>query len=201
MLLFFCHVSAQSEWHLKKEEEGVKVYIGNSGKPGIISVKSEATISSSLSCITSIIKEVYQYTSWVYKCERAEIVKETGTNEFIYYQLNNAPWPIKSRDMVVHLKIENTEKQLIISSESIEGIIPRKSGIVRIKNFNSDWTITMIDDTHALVINVISLDPGGGISSGLAKKFVIEGPYNTMRNFKKLATDTSCVHLPVKSVH
>lgn len=196
LCLLFCSISqflySQEEWTLKKESEGIKVYTAPLKDPKLIRVKSEANIKTNFDCLEQVIRSVPEYPSWVFKCEKAEVVKMDSPDEIFYYQLNNAPWPVKSRDMVVHLKMVRETDRLIINSESVDGMLKEKSGIVRIEHFNSDWIFTSGPDSTINVSNIISLDPGGNIPSKIVKKFVVDGPYNTMLQLQKKASQNSC---------
>jgi len=204
LCLLFWSVSpflySQEEWTLKKESEGIKVYTAPVKDSKLIRVKSEANIKTNFDCLEQIIRSVPDYPSWVFKCEKAEVIKMDSPSEILYYQLNNAPWPVKSRDMTVHLKMIREKDKLIINSESVDGILSEKSGIVRIKQFNSDWTFTARPDSMINVTNIISVDPGGNIPSKIIKKFVVDGPYTTMLQLQKKASQNSCRFSKVKTI-
>jgi hypothetical protein len=180
-LLFF-----DDPWIIKIEKNGITVSVKQIEGQEIKSVRSFVTINAPIEKVKSIILDIDNYPSWVYKCSKAHLLKSTSPNELIYYQYTNAPITIKDRDLVVGMYIQNENDGWTIDLKALPDYIPQNKNVIRINLFNSTWRLVR-KGNKTEVTNEITTDPGGSVPSRVINSLITDGPYNTSLNLKKLA--------------
>lgn len=174
-------------WALKKEECGIKVYLRSNEYSSFKELKSVVTLKTSLSSIVALLNDWESYPEWVYRCGKSSTIKRISDNEVIHYQTVVAPWPVDSRDFVVHVKLtqDPITKTITIVSTSQPDYIPKTENFVRIRDFRAFWTLIPKLDGTVEVTYQLMVDPGGYVPAWLVNLAVVEGPYETKVNLKK----------------
>lgn len=183
--------SAQTDWQLKKDEDGIKVYTGRLPNTCFKAIKVECKVNASLSQLIAFLLDVSKQNDWVYSNKNSELIKKIAPNEIIFYAEVNVPWPCTNRDYVSHIIIhQQTHDSLNIEAYTEVGLIPEKSGKVRVKNSHAHWEITTIDKDVQKIVYTVQFDPAGALPAWLVNIFVTKGPLQT---FQKLR---SCINKP-----
>jgi hypothetical protein len=189
LLLFISIFSSAQEkkWDLKKQENGISVYTRLAESSSFKELKSVCTIKTSLKSIVALLNDWESYPGWVYRCGKSSTLKKISDREVIHYQTVVAPWPVDSRDFVVNVKLNQDPKSGIVTiiSTSNPGFIPVIPGHVRIKEFKASWTLIPKENGTTEVIYHLLVNPGGYVPAWLVNLAVVDGPYETMLNFKE----------------
>src|SRR5580692_9188241 len=98
-------VQAQTEWNLKKDEEGIKVYTGSVPNSNIKAVKVTCTLNTSLSKLTALLLDSKAHEQWVYNTKTSYVIKQLSAGSQLYYSEISMPWPLTNRDVVVEMNI------------------------------------------------------------------------------------------------
>jgi hypothetical protein len=177
-------VSAQSDWTLNTEKEGIKIYTSLVPDSKIKAVKVECEFNATASQFVALLLDVNTCPEWVYHTKSCTLIKRVSPAELYYYSEISLPWPAQNRDFVAHLKVsQNTDKVIVIDGPAVSGFVPVKDGIVRIDHSKSKWVITPIADNKIRVEYTLHVDPGGLVPAWMVNTFATEGP---MHIFKKL---------------
>ena len=190
LLSFSCILAnAQTDWHLKRDEDGIKVYTAATPNSDFKSIKVECTVNARLSQLIAFLLDVDKQPDWVYNSKHTQLLKKIAPNEFVFYSEVSVPWPCTNRDYIAHLLITQVSPQLLtIDSHTEPNLLPEKDGIVRIKNSVAHWEITSINATTQKIVYTVRFDPAGAIPAWLTNMFVAKGPFET---FQKLRTNVS----------
>jgi START domain-containing protein len=174
-------VTAQeNNWELKKNESDIKIYTRNVKGSGFKEFRAETTVTSELSWVVMILKDVDRYKEWVADIKEVKLFK-ADENNIYYYAETLVPWPIDNRDMVYHLqftKTNNAEIKVIVTG--IRDYIPEKKGIVRIEKAIGFWKLTSLGENKIQITYQLHAEPGGTIPEWLANLKVIDMPYTTL---------------------
>lgn len=175
-------------WQIKKYENGIAVYSRKTVDSDFRELKSVVYIKTSLNSIVALINDRETYPQWVYKCSECRILKKVSDTELIHYQTVEAPWPATDRDFVVNIKISQNEttKVVTITSTSTPYYIPEKPNRVRITKISARWDLVPFKDGLVQVNYQLFVHPGGYVPAWLVNMAAIDGPYETMVNFKQL---------------
>ncbi len=185
-LLIVLPVTAQVQWKLSKDKNGIKVYLANVPASSLKAIKVECTLEGTIDKLIGVIQNVPLQKEWVYKNKTAYVVKKISTDDFYYYTEASMPWPLTNRDAVVHLKIINDSlaNLLTIAEISDPHYIPEKKGIIRVPSSSVRWLVTSVGPRKISIVYTFEADPGGSLPAWLVNMFADEGPY---QSFKKLA--------------
>lgn len=194
--LFFCilfsmlstSVSAQKDWELKSDKDGIKVYYKKT--TSVHEVKLVTSIQSSLSGIIQLFSEVDNYPRWGYKVTSAKLLKKVSDHEMYYHSKFDFPWPMDDRDAVMHTKLEQDAKTKTIYSISTAApkFVPEEKNYLRMTNSNTKWTIIPGNNGWLYVEYYIYSSPGGTIPDWLVNMAIDVGPRETIKNMKTILT-------------
>lgn len=67
--------------------------------------------------------------------------------------------------------------------------LPEVDGYVRVSRIDGFWEFAPKEGGEVEVTYQVHTEPGGNVPSWLANKFVVEAPYNTLRQLRSLAED------------
>jgi hypothetical protein len=140
-----------------------------------------------MSQLAAVLLDVNNQYQWVYKTSVSHILKEVNAADVYFYTVTAIPWPFEDRDMVVHMNIkQNTaNKALTILAKNIDGILPPKEKMVRLKYSSAVWTITPISNKQYTIDYRVQIDPGDGLPIWLLNLFSSDGPYESFKNLKE----------------
>lgn len=192
LLVFSFQTNAQNQsWKLVKESKDIKVYYRTMPGSEIKEVKIITTFEASLSTIVSVLTNVNDYPKWVYGAMESNVINRISANEMYYYNKLDFPWPLSDRDIVIHthIKQDPKSKTVISISEANPTLLSTKKDLIRMKEFNSQWTFTLIGN-KVLGEYKFKSNPGGNIPPWMINLALDEGPVRTIENFKKVILET-----------
>ena len=186
LLLTFVFVSAQGDWKLKSDKEGIKAYSRKTEDSKINSIRVEAIFSSSLSHFVSAILDVASYDDWVYASKSTRIIKRISQTELYYYSEVKFPWPTANRDFVSHVTTfqDLQTKTVTINAVNVAGMEPEKKNIVRIDQSIGKWIVKPISKEEVSVVYELQTDPGGSLPALLINSFSSTGIIATFKNLR-----------------
>ncbi len=179
---------AGNPWQLKKEVDGIKIYLRSSPTSRLKELKTVNRFKTSLSTLVALIADKEAYPKWVYGCSKSYFIKKINAHESYHYQETKTPWPLTNRDLVVHtiLRQDTISKVVTIQSTGVPAYLPEKHSNVRVPEFNACWKFTPLANETVEVEYYMSLDPGGEIPDWVVNLAVTEGPVRTLQNMEAL---------------
>lgn len=178
--------SAQSDWKLSTEKEGIKIYTSILPDSKIKAIKVEADFDATASQVVALVMDVNTAPDWVYHVKSAKLVKQVSPTELYYYSEVSLPWPVANRDFVAHLTVSQDPgtKVVTIDGPAVPGVVPIKKGIVRIDNSIGKWIITPLGQNQVHVQYSIHVDPGGALPAWLINLFATDAPVKIFKSLK-----------------
>jgi START domain len=186
LLLFLSSIAiAQTDWQLKVDKEGIKVYTKQMENSPLKAVKTVCTINTSLTILTALLLDINNTPEWVYATKKISLLKQVSLSDLIYYSEIEIPWPVSNRDFIVLLKVTQDQKTKVVSviGDNKPDYLPAVKNVVRIKRSYSKWLISPLPNGQVKIEYILEVDPGGVIPAWLINMFATKGPYET---FKKL---------------
>jgi len=180
-------VSAQDDWKLQKDRNGIKVYSAEVPDSKIRAIKVVADYDATPAQVADMVMDINTASEWVSHLKSSYLVKRVSQNELYYYAEVNLPWPASNRDFVAHLtRNENVQTGAItIDGPAVAGFVPEKKGIVRISNSVGKWVITPLDNSHVSVEYALHVDPAGSLPSWLVNMFSGDTPMQIFENLRQ----------------
>jgi len=187
MTLQVITVSAQDNWKLQKDKNGIQVYSAEFPDSKIRAIRVVANYDATPERIADIVMDINTSTEWVSHLKSCYVIKRVSQNELYYYAEVKLPWPALNRDFVAHLaRNENVQtKTITIDGPAVAGLVPEKKGTVRINNSLGKWTITPLVDSQVRVEYVLHVDPAGSLPSWLVNMFSSETPMQIFENLRR----------------
>lgn len=175
-----------SEWQLKKDEDGIKVYVIAVENTDIIKAKSVATLNASMEEIKNILDDIEHRHEWVPFLKESSILKQDSENKKIEYSIFSAPWPASDRDFVYSLqRTINTKNQQIYEMKSVKNsAMPENSNRVRGVIFESKYILTAISNNATQVELIYHADPKGWLPNWIINIIQKVLPYKILKNLR-----------------
>ncbi len=193
---------AQQGCELKKDEEGIKIYLCETEGSSFKTIKVALEVQGSLRSYAAGILAVENYHLWQNSISNISILKRISSHELIYYSEVDAPWPLAHRDLIFHLKLsqDSLSRQLRVTLQQMPDYIPEKPGIVRIPEASSELRVTPLEGNRLKVAYTIHVNPGGHIPAFIVNVFAAETPWHTYYNFRQLLESGTFDNLPVVGI-
>ena len=184
---------SQTQWSLKKDKDGIKIYTGSLENSKFKTVKVECIVKSSLTQLATLLLNAESQPKWVFSTKSAYITRKISPSEIYYYAELNTPWPISTRDMVIDLAItqDPVTKIMTVHADNIDKIIPVKVGKIRVPITEATWTVIPLQENKIKIIYSIRIDPGGEVPAWMVNLFIIKIPYETFKNLTSLLQRSS----------
>lgn len=178
---------SQDDCDLKKNNEGIKVYLCENERHAFKTIIVEFEVPATLAQYAAKVLDVENYYHWQDRVRKQKIIKSISATEFYYYSQVDVPWPVADRDYIFHLKMEQDTltKVITMSLKETPEFMPEKEGIIRVPYAESLLTLTPVDSERINVRYVLDIDPGGEVPAWLINMFAANTPYNTYHNFRQ----------------
>jgi len=186
-VLSFVDTTTKNEWELRRNEEDIKVYTRTISGSNFKAYKSVTTLNTSIDSLINIFKDQENYKDWF---EGVAISKHLGNlseNEYVVYLKNPAPWPIADRDVITVMQfVDETSEKVKILMRAKPNHIEENESTVRISYVKGSWTFMPMANGTVKVIHQAHVEPGGSLPAWLANSTVVDFPFKTMRNLKRI---------------
>jgi len=90
----------ESEWTLKRTDDGMTVYTRDREGSDIKQVKLVMKVDADIEKINEVLIDASRQTEWVFKCTEAKDLGGQIETGWYYYSRIALPWPMDDRDLV-----------------------------------------------------------------------------------------------------
>ncbi len=177
---------AQSDWDLKTDKQGLKVYTRTFPDSKFKAIKVELELDATLSQLVAVLLDVNTGAQWVYATKSSVLLKRISPSELYYYSEVKLPWPVSNRDFIALLRVSQDPNTHVVTIDgpTFPDYVPAKKDIIRVSRADGKWVITPIKKDHIRVEYTLRMDPGGDIPAWLFNLFVTKGPVESFENLK-----------------
>lgn len=168
-------------WKLETNKDGIRVYSRHSPDSRFKEIRVHCEMPGTLSQLVALYSDVDNYTQVISNTKRARLLRRVGETELYYYLESQMPRPVANRDVVMHLQFSYNpgERQLIIHTNSVNGMVPAQPDIVRVGSWSGQWSVRQITDTRMQVDYTFRVDPGGELPTWLINMIAPVAPYSS----------------------
>ena len=153
---------AENPFRLILSKENVTLHereiINEEGK-GARELKAMFVASSSLNSLVSMLKDQGKGAAWNPGACIYTIIQLGGENWITHIEYD-LPWPFNNHDAVVRNVLRQDGNTIEVQLESIEGVIPERKGVERMKRVKGKWTIREIDSSQVEITYQLSSNRG-----------------------------------------
>lgn len=180
--------SQSNDCDLRKDSDGIKVYVCKSGHEKFKSLRAEFLLeNTSMDQLLAFLFDVPDYPNWQYNMASAEMLSKLSEDEMMYRSEIDAPWPLEDRELIINFKVIRDARpdQIRIAIHNMLSDRPIPEGLIRVPFFSATYSITVVNGTSLNVIYHLKIDPGGSVPPWLVNIAMAEGPYISFKNLKK----------------
>jgi len=187
LLLINLAAFPQGTWELKKDQDGIQVFVMEEEGAEFNPYKSVVVMEGDIRNFEAFLKDSPRMVEWSESVIRVDILKEVGDSIQIYYSIADAPFPNKNRDGIYQnsFRWSNDGKVLKIDVKLLPDFIAVNEDCERV----SGWGLWLIEDIGQGKIEVICemhINPGGSIPAWLANTFADKNPYQNMMKIREI---------------
>jgi hypothetical protein len=178
--------SPVAEWELKKDKDGIAVYTRQLAGSELEEFKAVITLkNTTLLKVLGVITDVPGYVGLFPNCSEAKVLERTDRYNTVHYMVTDAPFPVGDQDGVYQQRttiVANGTKARVELSV-LPKRLPVKEGLVRVPGGSGHWELEQLGTT-VLVSYQFHGEPGGAVPSWLANSFIVDHPFETMKNLR-----------------
>ncbi len=187
----FLPASNMKDWTLRREKDGIDIYSRPSDCSKFNDIRVDMDLTGTIEQLAAILRDVNNYTDWVYATRTSSLIRKLSENEVIYYAEVGTPWPAANRDYYADMKItfNPASHSMNVLSVGIKDYQPEKKDLVRVPMSKGCWTVTTQSASKIHLQYILQIDPGGAIPAWILNSFVAKAPLETFSNLKKKMED------------
>jgi len=176
------------EWKFIKENEGIKIYTRNEEDIPVKSFKGVADFKTTMDKMKTVIGRIESFDWWDENIKEIKVLAYEEEKFIRYYLVYDVPWPLNDRDICVETLITTDPLTGIrmVKATPLEGGIPEKPDLVRIKYYWQQWTMKPLDNGLVHVELEGSVDPAGSIPTWIVNMVITNTPLNVMTKARKV---------------
>ena len=185
ILMLSCPVKAQA-WDYIKEKDGIKIYTRVETGRSLKSYKAVTDMNVPAQKIFTLMEDVNNNAWWDKKLTQIKVLFLDKGKRVKYYMVYDLPWPVTNRDLCVVVTITDNpvSGERKVNAVSLNGAIPERNGMVRIKDYLQSWTITPTgkEITHIELEGFV--DPSGTVPTWISNLLIIESPLKAITGLR-----------------
>jgi len=180
-------LSADVDWTLKRDRDGIKVYTRSIEGSEHKAVRAEMIVQASINALVGLTMDTSACPKWAALCKRAEIVRKESESEYYVHTFNDLPWPVKDRDVVAKVTWSaDPQGSVSMAAKLVPGLVPEKKKVVRLTDGITRWGFSPAPNGETRVGSSVHLEPGGSIPAWLTNTLLIDSPYDTLQGMRML---------------
>lgn len=182
-------LQAQSAWEQKKDQNGVRVYVreveGQSFKESKATIRFKASVQD----VVNVLLDYPGYSQWAPRVVQARLVEKASDQVYYSYSINDAPWPVTDRDIVLKNALSYAANgAATIRMSAVKGKVPESKDAVRMTYFEGHYAIVPTGSGMVEVTYQAIMDPAGSVPAWMANMAVVDTPYDLLLSLRKRVT-------------
>jgi len=177
--------TAEPEWSLDQEKDGIEVYTRPVAGSGIKEFKGVADVDSGIDSILALLRDSDRFKTWFPNTSESKLLSREGDISY-QYSVMATPWPIADRDNVLRsVATRDNETGVVkITIDAAPDYHPIQQDRVRVQTAKGIWRLTPLSDQKTNVAFTMHLDPGGGIPQWMINARIVATPFEALTNLR-----------------
>ncbi len=186
-ILFSDQIIAQSEWELKKEEDGIKAYTRSREGIKFNEYRVITEISASLSEVLAIFKDFDVHTELFPGTEEIKVYLDES-ERYVSYIKFDIPFPARDRDAVFNndLSYDPLSKTLRIEIRCLTDEYKTDPDLVQMTFCEGFWEFKDLGNGQIEVVNQMIVDPAGYAPAFIVNSKTIDDPVKTLKSLRRM---------------
>ena len=177
-----------ADWELKKDENGIQVYIRSVDGYPYKAIRSVVHLEKTrLSSVVSLIRNSKDCPEWSDSCQSATIIEWVSELENYVHTITDLPWPVSDRDLVSHVIWHQDPESLVVTMQGNATIdkLDESEGIVRLTEAQVNWELTALANGSVKVVLEAHINPASLLPSWITNMLLVDSPYNSMEGLRQ----------------
>lgn len=171
----------QEKWKLAKNEQGIKVYVGEIPNSHYFAFKAVMSVKSTENQILKILKDVNKYIEWFAFTESVKLIKQSESEQFFEME-TDYPWPFANECMNYLMMVQKTDNK--ITKISITGTNDKMNCNYSLKKANG-YILLEPDNGDIKITYYFHSEPSQNIPPRLINPMLYRMPFQTFIALKK----------------
>jgi START domain len=175
-------------WVLATSSEELTIYTRYRPGQTLKDYKAEMRINAPMARVMAVLGDIDSMREWFYLMREVRFLKIDKPESAYIYAAVDGIWPVSPRDVVAHIQISQdpVSKAITVDSQSVDGMVPPKAGIVRIPQMHTTWVMHPTSSNSTLIKMEGHSDPGGWIPPFIANFAVTVLPRQAMGKLREM---------------
>ena len=189
-ILLSVNAASNSDWKLRREEAGVKIYTRTIAGSPFEEFRGEVTIAhTSLTGVLDIIMDVKNYPKNFPNCGSAQVLVQKSKYDDIHYITIKTPWPVTERDAIYEAATSFSQdgKHAHVKLTPRGDYREESKDFIRVHNGSGFWDLEEIAPNTIQVVYQFHADPAGEIPAWIANSVIVINPLKTLESLRNLA--------------
>ena len=194
ILLLPCQVFPQSlQWQMTRtfdsEDSKIKVWRSKEKQQGIVSVKAELVVNSTLSGFLLFLQDTDNIPLWLDNAKSSQILKQFTENKNLFVTYFDKQWPVSARHMIIQTEYrQNYDGSIdiyVMDAVEFDNELIEASESIRVSVNHAHWFIKAISPSQIKITYQFSVNPNGNIPNWVANNVTISSVFRTMKNLSQ----------------
>lgn len=190
MIIFICSVNVlqgQTEWELKKEDEGITAYTRSREGIKFKEYKVEMVMKATLSQVMAIFKDFEIYTDLFPGTEDVKVLHNQPDHHITYIKFN-IPFPARDRDAIFdnYISFQEEEKILEVDVQCLTDEYDTNPKLIQIEYCDGKWRFKDLGDGNVKVEHNMIVDPAGKAPAFIVNAKTVKDPIKTLKTLRKM---------------
>lgn len=183
-------VMAQSDWELKKDINGIRVYTKDVPGASLKAIRAETVFDAPVTNCISVLKDVAGFTTLFPDCYYSERIKNLGDTVQLQYIKLKAPWPVTDRDYAYRYVFRAMGNGAVkVMSQCLPDAYPHNGSLVRLDKGEGYLLFTPVADGRTRFEYQFHGSAGGSVPGWLANSAVTDSPLKMLENFQQMVKE------------
>jgi hypothetical protein len=185
-IMLSCPAKAQS-WDFIKEKDSIKIYTRVETGKSLKSYRGVTILNSPVEKIFTVMEDINNTDWWDKNLTQIKVLHYEKNNSAQYYLVYDLPSPVTDRDLCVDvtITIDKATGERTIKAVSLNGVIPERNDMVRIKDYRQTWIIKPVDKERTHVLLEGFVDPAGTVPDWLSNMLLIDTPIRAISGLRE----------------
>lgn len=179
--------AAETDWALKKDDDGITIYTRSVEGSRYKAVRAEMLVDGTVTALTALVLDSERCAEWAAHCKSSTALKTLSDTHFIHYTLNDLPWPVADREGITDVRWAQdaadgtvTMTATLLSGDDVPPETPSARGAVRLTTGTTSWAFTPAEAGKVRVVSEAHIDPEGATPAWLTNRLLVGAPFETM---------------------
>ena len=186
LITVLCTVASAQNWQLKKDRDGIKVWVRTAADAGNLKEsKAHMITEGQIDDFLDILLDFETYVDWTPKARSGRLVEQVDRDTYIFYSIYKAPM-VSDRDLVARLDIlERSDDGVRVVMEAVPDRLPEEDGLIRMPAYRGEYIVDVLEDGRLDITLQYLADPGGRVPDWMVNSTASDVPFDLFRNLRE----------------